>query len=146
MTFKTKIDWVYKTVIAFVFIAWIISLFLNYNGKQFLLPIFTNSIFFALLIAFLIFSIKYTSFSLTEDKLICKTLFIKREIEYNRIRKIEKQTSIYSGVKIATSFKGIVVYFDKYDDILISPENEELFMSEINKKIVLTNAPKVNIQ
>lgn len=88
------------------------------------------------LLAVLFYSIiKTTNFILTKDELICKSLFFKKVIPYQTIRKVEKQTGIYAGIKFSTAWKGLIVHYNKFDEVLISPEKESEFIREITSRI-----------
>jgi hypothetical protein len=89
-----------------------------------------------LLASFFISIYKTTYFRLEEDYLFCKSLVFTKEISYSSIRKIERQKGIYAGIKFSTAWKGIIVHYNKYDELLISPENEELFLGKITERIV----------
>jgi hypothetical protein len=75
--------------------------------------------------------LKTTYFVLNENYLICKTLFFKKVILYSSIRKIEKQKGIYVGVKFSTAWKGLIVHYNQFDELLISPEREDDFIVEL---------------
>jgi uncharacterized membrane protein YdbT with pleckstrin-like domain len=134
MRFNTKRDFSFLIIFLFVFSLYSgIALYsiLIENDYTVLIP-------FSLILVFLAMSflsiLNTTYFILDHDKLICKCLFFKREIPYSNIRKVEKQTGIYAGIKFSTAWRGLVVYYNKYDDLLISPEKELEFMHEIQKK------------
>jgi hypothetical protein len=37
---------------------------------------------------------------------------------------------------MSTAWKGIVVHYNKYDELLVSPEREEEFIQEIQHRII----------
>jgi len=76
--------------------------------------------------------LKTTYYTLNEKELICHTMGFKKRIQYERIRKIAPQKGIYAGLKINTSWKGLVITYDKWSEILISPADEENFIAELN--------------
>ena len=78
---------------------------------------------------------KTTFFRLDENYLFCKSLIFTKKIPYSSIRKVEKQQGIYAGIKFSTAWKGLVVHYNKYDELLISPENEEIFLEKINEQM-----------
>ncbi len=69
-----------------------------------------------------------------EYQLVCRSLFFKRSITYSSIRKIAKHKGLYAGLKFSTAWNGLVVHYNKYDELLISPEREEEFIKEIEKR------------
>jgi hypothetical protein len=136
MLFKTKKDYTLFFVFLFVFFLYLgISIFsIIYDNDYSVIWVF--SIVLILLASFFISIYKTTYFRLEEDYLFCKSLVFTKEISYSSIRKIERQKGIYAGIKFSTAWKGIIVHYNKYDELLISPENEELFLEKITERIV----------
>ena len=135
MRFNTKVDWFYKSIILFllaVFIVGVVSIY--QDEKTFEAVIF--GLFFLLIISFLIAAIFTTHFTFESDHLLCKFSFWKHKIPFATIKKIERQESVlYGGWKMTTAAKGLVVHYNSFDELLISPENEEEFILKLNSKI-----------
>jgi hypothetical protein len=75
-----------------------------------------------------------TSYEIREkDVLICKMLFFKKQIPIKNIRKIERANGLYLGWKMNTSWKCLVVHYNKYDELLISPDKEVEFITELTR-------------
>jgi len=134
MIFKTRVDLFYKLVVVFVFLLFSFILFnINFEtdffGFNFILIIQITILFF------FIGSALTTKFIISDTELICKTFYWKKSIPLNLIRKVEKQTNLFAGWKISTAYKGVIVHYNKYDELLISPENELGFINELNKRI-----------
>jgi len=134
MIFKTRVDLFYKLVVVFVFLLFSFILFnINFEtdffGFYFILIIQITILFFFIGSAFT------TKFIISDTELICKTFYWKKSIPLNLIRKVEKQTNLFAGWKISTAYKGVIVHYNKYDELLISPENELGFINELNKRI-----------
>ncbi len=53
------------------------------------------------------------------------------KIPIHKIRKIKKNTTMYAGLKPALATKGLIVSYEKYNDIYISPENVDSFINEL---------------
>jgi hypothetical protein len=137
MLFKTKKDFTLFFVFLFVFLLYtVISIFSIVYEKDYSV-IWPFSVVLTVL-AFLFISIyKTTYFRLEDDYLFCRSLVFTKQIPYSSIRKVEKQKVIYAGIKFSTAWKGLVVHYNKYDELLISPENEGLFIERLNHKIQL---------
>lgn len=142
MLFNTKKDFTLIFVFLFIFILLSsISLFsiLFENDKSLLWPFFGLVSFIALL--FISIS-KTTYFRLDEDVLFCKSLIFTKKIFYSSIRKVEKQKGIYAGLKFSTAWRGLVIHYNKFDELLISPEDEEIFIEKLNERIELRKSGK----
>ncbi len=73
-----------------------------------------------------------TNYSLSkEDGMTYKCGPLSGKIELNRIREIVKGKTLWVGFKPATSRKGLIVKYDKYEEIYISPESNESFIQKI---------------
>jgi hypothetical protein len=78
--------------------------------------------------------LKTTYYTITETQLVCHFLGFKKRIDMDQIRKIEPQRGLYAGLKLSTAWKGIVVHYGRWDEILISPANETVFIQEIKQR------------
>lgn len=84
-----------------------------------------------------------TNYSLSkEDGISYKCGPLKGKIELNRIREITKGKTLWVGLKPATSRKGLIVKYDKYEEIYISPKTNESF---IQKLLELDNTIKIEL-
>lgn len=82
-----------------------------------------------------------TYYTIADDQLLYKSALIKGSININTIVEIVKNKSMYSGIKPALSGKGIVIKYNKWDDIYMSPADIDLFISaikEVNPSIKIT--------
>ena len=135
MLFRAKKDYTFLIVFLFVLLLYSgISLFtIIYEDDYSVIWVFLIVLTFLALLFISIY--KTTYFRLDQHNLFCKSLIFKKEIPYSSIRKVEKQQGIYVGIKFSTAWKGIIVYYNKYDELLISPENEEIFIAKIHERI-----------
>ena len=135
MRFKTKVDWFYKSIILFLLAVFLVGEVSIYQNEKTLEAIIFGLIFL-LIISFLIAAIFTTRFTFESDHLLCKFSFWKKKIPYATIKKIERQESvIYGGWKMSTAIKGLIITYNSYDELLISPENEDAFIIKLNSKI-----------
>ena len=135
MRFKTKVDWFYKSIILFLLAVFLVGEVSIYQNEKTLEAIIFGLIFL-LIISFLIAAIFTTRFTFESDHLLCKFSFWKKKIPYATIKKIERQESvIYGGWKMSTAIKGLIITYNSFDELLISPENEDEFIIKLNSKI-----------
>lgn len=135
MVFKSKKDYTFPIVFALVFLLYsIISFFEILSTKDYsILLVFGGVLLF---MAVLFYTIQRTTyFELADNELICHTFFFKKRIPYSAIRKVEKQKGLYAGIKFSTSIFGLVVHYNKFDDIFITPDNEVAFIESLNQRI-----------
>ena len=134
MVFKTRVDQFYKLVVAFIFLLFSFILYTIDFKKDTFGFCFTLGIQI-LIMLFFIGSALTTKFTISATELICETFFWKKIIPLNSFRKVEKQTGLFAGWKISTAYKGVIIHYNKYDELLISPDREQIFISEINNRI-----------
>jgi hypothetical protein len=79
-------------------------------------------------------TIRTTHYTLEQDTLYCRSLVFKRRIPYPSIRKIEKHTSLYAGLKMSTSFQGIIIHYNTYDELFISPAESDRFIALLKER------------
>lgn len=129
MRFETKRDKTFLVIFLFVFVLYsgIASYSIIAENDYSVIWPFSGVLLFLALLFYLI--IKTTYFVFEENQLVCRSLFFKRNISYSDIRKVEKQKGLYAGLKMSTAWKGLVVHYNKYDELLISPEREDEFIS-----------------
>ncbi len=77
---------------------------------------------------------KTTRYTFLEDHLLCQSMGFKKRIPYNALRKVEPANGFYAGWKMSTAWKCLIIHYNKYDELLISPQNEEMFIQYFNAK------------
>lgn len=77
---------------------------------------------------------KSTRYTFLKEELLCQSLFFKKRIPYSSIRKIEAANGFYAGWKMSTAWKCLLICYNNYDELLISPENESDFIEICNQK------------
>lgn len=91
----------------------------------------------AFVIGVVLFVSKTTRYIIKENQLIVKSMWIvNNTIDISKIRKIEKSNSILSSP--ALSLDRIALYYNKYDEVYISPKEKQDFLNnllEINPNI-----------
>jgi hypothetical protein len=119
--YKSKIDWWLGIVFVYPLFLGIQSIV---EGKWIGFLIFFGVLFFIWFIS------KTTSYTIKEDELQVKSMFVvNQKIDISKIRKIDKSNSVLSSP--ALSFDRLVIRFNKYDDIYISPKQKVEFVEEL---------------
>ncbi|NDV44361.1 PH domain-containing protein [Flagellimonas sediminis] len=75
-----------------------------------------------------------TRYELAADGLVYQCGPMRGKISYDRIREIVKGKTLWVGLKPATARKGLIVKFDRFDEIYISPDTNERFIEKILEK------------
>ncbi len=134
MVFKPKKDWFFPVVLLFVGVIYsAVAVYVLIEEEDHSSIFGLGLVFFLLMLLFLVIQ-KTTSYRIdNEDKLICKMLFLKKTISISTIKCIEDSNGLYVGWKMNTSWKCLVVKYNKYDELLISPAEESEFIKTILK-------------
>jgi hypothetical protein len=90
-------------------------------------------LFDLLIIAFLLWIFYGTYYLLDNTHLSYFCGPIKGKIEISTIKEITPNKTMWVGLKPATGRKGLIIKYDKYDEIYISPINNDIFIAEILK-------------
>ena len=82
----------------------------------------------------LIFWIYFDTFyKIEENEFIYRSGFLRGKIEIQNIKEILKGKTMWSGIKPALARKGLIIKFNKYDEIYIAPENNDELISDLIK-------------
>lgn len=66
-----------------------------------------------------------TFYKIENNVLIYRSGFLRGKIEITHIKEIQKGKTMWSGVKPALASNGLIIKFNKYDEIYIAPENND---------------------
>lgn len=93
-----------------------------------------NSIMLGI-ITMLIWILLDTKYSIKEEILYFYSGPFRGKININSIRKIEHHSGLIVPVtyKPALDTKGLIIYYNSFDDIYISPNQEAIFLEELLK-------------
>lgn len=82
---------------------------------------------------FLFSIVRGTNYEFREDCLYLKMSFFRKKIPYESIKRVELGKHLwYVGYKFACAWRNtLVISFNTYDDVLISPENHQGFIDEL---------------
>ncbi len=142
MKFKSRKDILFQ-LLGFSIIGFFIGIVLFRifsNGIENYNFIWTD-IFMLVVASFLIWLGLGTNYELTKTELKYKSGPIKGKIEIDKIHEIIKGKTLWSGLKPATARNGLIVKYEKYNEIYISPETNNSFIKkilELNNKIKIT--------
>ncbi|MFM7006974.1 MAG: PH domain-containing protein [Flavobacteriales bacterium] len=135
MVFKAKTDAFTWLICAFVFIVYAgvgMLIYFSEGSTEAFIGLGLVWVFLCLFISWIL--PKSTRYTFLEEDLLCQTLFFKKRIPYSTFRKIEPANGLYAGWKMSTAWKCLLVCYNKYDELLISPANEREFIEMFYQK------------
>ena len=74
-----------------------------------------------------------TLYKIEKNELIYRSGFLRGKIEIPNIKEILKGKTMWSGIKPALAKNGLIIKFNKYDEIYIAPENNDELISDLIK-------------
>lgn len=83
--------------------------------------------------ALLASALLYTKYVIDSNFLYCYSGLFKCKIDINTIRKIEVDNGLIKSsiLKLGLSHKGLVIYYNKFDDIFISLKDKKVFIETL---------------
>lgn len=75
----------------------------------------------------------FITYQVTPNFISYRIAFFYGEIPLDKIRSIEVGTTMWAGFKPAFARKGLIIKYNTYDEIYISPRKQEKFIKEITK-------------
>lgn len=87
------------------------------------------------IVATMIWILLDTKYCIKEEIILFNSGPFRGKININTIRKIEHHSGLIVPVtyKPALNIKGLIVYYNRYDEIYISPNQEAIFLEELLK-------------
>ena len=125
-------------VILTAFLPFIVGFYNADNLFRMLLGFFILALPFAIVLWIYI----DTSYRIVDGVFYYRSAFLKGKIDIQTITKASKDVTYFTGVKPALATKGIVIYFNRFDEIYIAPENNDELIAEllkINPEIEVVN-------
>lgn len=86
-----------------------------------------------------------TSYGLVKGDFIFKSAFLKGKIPVKSIHEIIQGKTMYVGIKPAMAQRGLIIKYNKYDEVYIASENDDEIIKdflEINGNIKITQHKK----
>jgi hypothetical protein len=133
--YKSKKDLLITTIIIILGLIVLLLLYLD-KDKIPENPIILIPLLIPLILVLWIFFDTY--YIIDNQRLMYHSAFLRGEIEIKEIREIVKGKTIWFGIKPALARKGLIIKYNKFDEIYIAPEtNDELISAliEINHEI-----------
>lgn len=132
--FESKRDWTFPFVWGLLSIIYSsVGIVITSNGGNYS-ELIVLAVVWALQGTFFYLFLRTTFYTIDEEYLVCHIFGFKKRIRVSEIRRIEPQKGLYAGLKINTAWKGLVVSYGKWDEILISPAQDQLFIETIKAK------------
>jgi uncharacterized membrane protein YwzB len=93
---------------------------------------FIDMVIITIMLAFLV-CCYFITYQVTPSYISYRIAFFYGEIPYDKIRSIEIGTTMWAGFKPAFARNGLIIRYNTYDEVYISPRKQELFLAEIKK-------------
>ena len=74
-----------------------------------------------------------TFYKIEKHQLIYRSGFLRGRIDISDIKEIVVNKTMWSGIKAAMATKGLIIKFNKYDEIYMAPENNDELIADLLK-------------
>lgn len=133
MKFKTRRDPFLTTLVIGLYLVLAAAGMTTYLEEGFTNDVIILNIVTVLLLIFFAGALN-TSYEITKTHLKYRFGFVfSGKIEISRIREIVKGKTMRVGFKPAAASKGLIIKYDKYEELYISPKTNDSFIEEILK-------------
>jgi hypothetical protein len=132
--FKSKkIKGIFRQIYIVLFLFLVLTPFLLLTENN-IYPFIVMESIFLIIVSILILSIIKLKINIEGNFLLIKIIFTVYKTDINKIYKVRKGETMWSGVnKFGTSTNGLIIFTKHLNDLYITPENEELFLIELQK-------------
>lgn len=135
MRFESKTDGFLWATVGAVFLIYLGVGSLVYFPKGDTSGFFGLVIIWLFLAAFLLWILpKTTHYTFLEDHLLCQSVGFKKKIYYASFKKLEPSNGLYAGWKMSTAWSCLILHYNKYDELLISPHDQAAFIELFEEK------------
>lgn len=141
MKFKSRKDLLFGSIIIGVNVFLIGIIIFDFATKTNVIREYWLMFIILAVVAHLFWFYFGTRYELSNNQLIYRSGPFYGKLEINRITEIVKGKTLWVGIKPATARNGLIVKYDKYNEIYISPKTNESFIKkilELNSEIKIT--------
>ncbi|MCL5245276.1 PH domain-containing protein [Cellulophaga sp. 20_2_10] len=133
MLFKSRKDTLFRSIVFTIAVLLCFILYISILGNTAITESIVSVVVTSLVLCFLLWVFYGTSYKLTSTTLRYKSGPIKGNIPIAEIHQIIKGKTLWVGLKPATASKGLIVKYNKFSELYISPETNDSFIAEILK-------------
>jgi hypothetical protein len=135
INFKSKkLDRTFRLIYIFLFLFLLLIPFIILFTKNGFYPFIVLVSIFAIIISILVVSILKLRITIEGNFLLIKIIFTVYKTDINKIYKVRKGETMWSGFnKFGTSTNGLIIFTKHLNDLYITPEEEALFIIELQK-------------
>ncbi len=140
--YRSRIDWFFKLPLVLVAAVVIFSgYFLLTDTRESLLSKIAFVLIVCVVFAIMIHLMRFTFYRFEKNLLHIQSSVFRKQVSYANIREIRRNKTLFIGWKLALATKGLVLHYNKYDVIYISPEDEDEFVAQL-----LLRNPEIRIR
>jgi hypothetical protein len=122
MKFNSAKGFVFPAVIVILVIMAVLSL---------VAQVYLAAFIIGLVLLLFIWMLYNTYYVIKDNQLLYRSAFLKGVISIDAIYEIERNKTMYAGLKPALATKGLIVKYNKYDDIYLSPKDADGFVEAL---------------
>lgn len=131
MKFKSRKDLFFTFVIYTSVVSMLALATISFSNKHLQIEDILGTIIIILSCLFILWLFYGTYYVITSKMLHYHCGPIRGKIALEKITSIHKGKTMWVGLKPATAKKGLIIKYNTFDEIYISPQTNELFLKEI---------------
>ena len=135
MRFKSKTDgflWAAVAAVLLIYLGVGLLMYLPNKDASAFIGLAMVWLFLALFLLWIL--PKTTHYTFLEDHLLCQSVGFKKRIYYATFNKLEPSNGLYAGWKMSTAWSCLILRYNKYDELLISPHDQAAFIELFEEK------------
>jgi|26BtaG_2_1085354.scaffolds.fasta_scaffold00026_62 hypothetical protein len=135
MIFKSRVDIAFKCLVFGLIFLMVYAIVVSWMDSSMVTALkFWLTFLLVVLSGFMLWIYRQTSYEITPEELKYQFGPLVGKIKIDRIHSLEVNKTLWAGTnKPATALKGIIVKYNKFDEIYISPSTNETFVEELLK-------------
>lgn len=133
ITFTSRTDVVFNALMGFTVAVCLLPLYpLISNGLKTTESLIAFLVCSATVVLMLSFY-THTFYTIKDNKVYWRSSFLFGSFSIADIRKIEVGKTLWVGTRPATARKGLIIYYNKFDEIYFSPSDNEAFVAALTE-------------
>ena len=135
MIFKSRVDIAFKCLVFGFILLMVFAIVISWMDSTMVTALkFWLTFLLVVISGFMLWIYRQTSYEITSESMKYQFGPLVGKIKIDRIHTLEVNKTLWAGTnKPATALKGIIVKYNTFDEIYISPSSNETFVEELLK-------------
>jgi hypothetical protein len=132
-TFYSKIDGLSITFLLISFLPLFVNTFLLDNYWDNFDKRIAESLIYLLPSTYFIYTTFFTKYKIEDNSIRYQFGFIRGSVSIEDIKMIQLGKTMWVGRKVGLASKGMIITYNRFDEIYFTPKEQDLFLEELQK-------------